>query len=61
MVVGPTAKKLESQEGAWVCELSATQGILPGSSQQAPVSVPASGSWAGRGVCGGFQDRAVPK
>lgn len=38
MAVSPTAKKLESQEGAWVCALSATQGILRGSSQQPPVS-----------------------
>lgn len=34
MAVIPTAKKFESQKGAWVYTLSAMQGILPGFSQQ---------------------------
>lgn len=30
MAIGPTAKKLESQEGAWICALSATQAFYLG-------------------------------
>lgn len=60
MVVGPIAKKLEIQEGAWVCELSATQGILLGLASRLLYQFPHLEAGQEE-ESGGFQDRAVPK